>query len=488
MISCRPSCRRPFRRGTLVVPAVGPSVPFFFAVPVVALLLVAACSSHDHGPPRVIAPADLWDHLSPSGPRVADAVGMATQMYDGPEPTWERDFEIDRLLEAGLVRLRASIDWPDVEPANDDWQFENSDLFVARVTGAGLVFDGRLCYGVDWARPEGNDSAIRPEDFADYAGAVAERYCGTIESYEIWNEENHDRFWKPEPDPDAFGRMLKATYRAVHDACPGAKVVFGGLSCLDDDTFTEGLYYFLERVHDRHPDIGQYFDVLAIHPYTFLQQTPPEWSLSIDGREVWPDLPGQIRTARERLAAIGHASTPVWLTEYGWPSLLIGRPAQAAFLARGALLAIAEGAEALHVYTFWDRDGTSFPPTEDFFGLFTDPGAEGGPAEKPAYLALRALTGLLGRARFAGDLSTALGLPEGVFGLAFRQEGPDRWMFAGWDSRPGETTEIALPCPRNTRRSLGFGLEGETLFESGAGEAVNMRLTQRVLYVLFEGS
>jgi hypothetical protein len=431
-------------------------------------------------------PDDIWANLTPQGLPVSEIMGMATQMYDGPDDNPDRDFEIAKLLEAGLFRLRASIDWPDVEPQQDAFTFDHSDPFVQLVTDAGLQFDGRLCYGVDWAAPDDNDNAILPADFADYAGHVAEHYCGVIDSHEIWNEENLERFWQPAPDPEHYGALLKATYTAVHAACPGAKVVWGGLSCFDETVPAHGLYYFIEQVYQAHPDIADYFDVLAIHPYTFLQTTSPEWRWTDGGDvEFWPGMPGQIRVARERLAAIGAAGKPIWLTEWGWPSLIIGDQRQADWLARGALLSIAAGVEALDWYTFYDREGGSFPPTEDYFGLFTWPGAPEGPQEKPAFRAARGLSIALGDMRFAGDLSAALGLPIGVYGLAFMDEESGRIALAAWDGRYQQTQTLNLPPPASADRYETLDEAGVLTAEGNVGPPLSLELTNQVVYVLF---
>ena len=438
-----------------------------------------AAGDDDSGPPS----SSVWDGLSANGPAVGTILGMATEMNDSSDPDWHRDFEISKLQESGLMRLRASVDWGDVEPTRGDWHIDARDPFVNMILDAGIQFDGRLCYGVDWATPPGNDSGMDPADFAGYAGAVAAHYCGTISSYEIWNEENISTFWKPRPDPDRFGLLMKAAALAIRQACPGTKVVFGGLSCFEADTFTDGFWYFLERVRWFHPDIGDYFDVLAIHPYTLIQYPSPEWSLTIGGFE-WPDVPGQIRAARERLAAMGHPDTPIWITEYGWPSLFIGQEAQAEYLVRGALLAIAEGAEAVDWYTFWDNDGHNPIPTEDYFGLFTWPDAPGGPKEKPAFRAAKGLTQVLGAAHFAKDISSDLKLPVGVYGLAFIDDN-GRFYFAGWDSRPGMTTNLNLPSPPAALYYKVLTDEGAQVSEGGA-ESVAVKLSEHVLYVRFD--
>lgn len=429
---------------------------------------------------------DPWSQLAPRGLPVGRVLGMATQMYEGPNPSWERDFEIAHLLESGLRRIRISIDWPRVEPAQDQFEWTNTDSFIALLTSAGLQVDGRLSYGVDWARPDGNDSAILPEDFADYAAHVAEHFCGVIESYELWNEENLKIFWKPVPDPDRYGAILKATFTAVHQACPGAQVLIGGLSGFDQYTFDPGLYYFLEAMHAAHPDIGQYFDALAIHPYTFLQTTSPEWSWQGDDRELWPDLPGQVALARQRLERIGAAGKPIWLTEWGWPSLIIGKAGQAAFFTRGALLAIAAGVEALDWYTFWDREGGSFPPTEDYFGLFTWSGASDGPHAKPAYRAASTLGNVLATSRFAADLSAPLALPEGAVGLAFVDDEDGHVTFVGWDSVPERTTPLVLASPPRRHAYRCTSDLGDAACEPGTASSVSLELGARAIYVRFD--
>ncbi|HPM76693.1 MAG TPA: hypothetical protein PK961_06345 [bacterium] len=431
------------------------------------------------------SPDGIWSDLSGQGLPVNKIMGIATQMYDGPEANQERAFEIEKLLEAGLYRVRASIDWPDVEPVQDEFTFDYSDPFVELLLEAGLQFDGRLCYGVDWAYPSGYASEIEPADFGDYAGAVAGHYCGQIDSWEIWNEENLAVFWKPEPDPDHYGKMLKAAYTAVHDACPDAKVVFGGLSCFETSFLWNGLYYFLERVHEYHPDIADYFDVLAIHPYTFLQTTSPEWTGRLGEWEFWPSMPGQVEVARQRLATLGAPDKPIWFTEWGWPSLIVGDRAQASWLARGALLAIADGIEALDWYTFYDREPGSTLPTEDYFGLFTYPSAPEGPREKPSFTVVKTLSTVLGESRFAGDLSTALALPEGVYGLAFIDETSDEFRFAGWDGRQWQSQPIELPCPPGTVSYRVFDEQGKLLDQSATAESISVELSNRVIYVEF---
>ena len=430
--------------------------------------------------------ADPWAGLSPTGPVVADVLGVSSHVYTGPDASWTRNFELEMLAGAGMMRLRRDFHWSAIEPADDDWHFERVDTLVDLAEEQGFRLDALLCYGVDWARTPGFDSEINPADFADFAGRVAGRYCGRIDTYEIWNEQNISRFWKPEPDPYHYGLLLKAAYQAIKRACPEAQVVFGGISSFDSHIFWLGMWNYLERVHREHPDIGACFDALAIHPYTLIQHTPPEDAVQMGDALLWPDLTTMIRIARDRLAAMHNEWMPILITEMGWPSLLISESDQAAWLARAVLLSLREGVEGYYWYTFWDGDGQASLPTEDHFGLFTYPYAEGEPRPKPAYRTARAVGDLLGGSRYAGDLSDALNLPEGVHALAFVEEDAGDATFAGWDARPGGETWLALPCPEGRRAYRVFDDEGLLLFEGSGEEPLLLELTGHVLYVRFE--
>ncbi len=480
---------------------------------VLCLVVVCGCGSGDRGRPTAVnrqpstiddddddnddaspgdddaspASGDIWSSLQPSGMPIGKIMGDSTEMSNGADPQPDRTLEIDTLVQIGVPRVRASIDWSQVEPTKGEFTFTTSDAFMKHFTDAGLQFDGRLCYGIDWAEPDGTDDSLDPADFAGYAGAVAGHFCGTVNSYEIWNEENTARFWSPQPNPDKFGALMKAAYTAIHDACPQAQVVFGGLSCFDRYTFVDGFYYFLELVRQAHPDIGDYFDVMAIHPYTLLQTSSPEWTWTFGSDDVWGNMRDQIQAARARMTAMGAGDKPIWLTEFGWPSLIVGKDLQAAWLVRGALLSIAAGVEAMDWYTFYDGDGTNPLPTEDYFGLFTWPGGAGGAQPKPDFGALRTLLATLGSYRYAADFSAPLNLPVGVYAFAYQDEQTGALAFAGWDSRGG-TTALDLPMPAGAAGFTVIDDQGNVTAKGAPGPFVSLELGNHAIYVTFAKS
>jgi hypothetical protein len=291
------------------------------------------------------------------------------------------------------------------------------------------------------------------------------------------------RFWTPQPDPDKFGSLMKAAYTAIHEACPQAQVVFGGLSCFDQYTLVDGFYYFLDLVQQAHPDIGNYFDIMAIHPYTFAQVSSPEWMWEFRGQDVWRDMAGQIRVARARMAAMGAGDKPIWLTEFGWTSMTTGNDLRAAWLVRGALLSISEGVEAMDWYTFYDNDGSQ-PAEQGYFGLYTDPGAAGGAQAKPSFGALRTLIATLGPFQYAADFAKPLGLPDDVFGFAYKNVKTGDLAFAGWYAR-GLTTALELPTPSGAADCTVTDDQGNVLAKGAPGDFVSVNLGKHAIYVTF---
>ena len=66
---------------------------------------------------------------------------------------------------------------------------------------------------VDSVQWPGTGPPDNPNDWTDYLTALATRYKGRIQAYEIWNEPNLDREWgDKQPDPAAYAAMLKASY------------------------------------------------------------------------------------------------------------------------------------------------------------------------------------------------------------------------------------------------------------------------------------
>lgn len=435
------------------------------------------------------ATADPYTGMAPAGRTIDEMLAIASHMSTGAEYDRDREFEIQQEVVAGISLVRRGFYWNNIEPENDAWDFSGYDVMVPLIRNAGMQPVAMLTRGVDWAMPNGSPSDIDPAYFADFTGTTAARYADEVDFYEIWNEQNTSRFWDPEPDPEHYGELLKAAYTAIHANDPTATVMFGGMSSLDDkNLFDErGIWSFLARVGEYHPDLCDYLDGLAMHPYTFLQQPGPEIHFDL-GFYGYPDLRGNVAEVRAMLDDLGCPDIPIHLTEMGWPSLLIGNERQAAYYSRGVLLASSVGVAGFYWYTFYDEYPDSTIPTEDYFGLYKLPDGVTDPDPKPSFLALLGLHAVVGESRFAGDLGTALGWGEDDYALAFADD-HGLWTIALWHADlqldDGATVTVPLHPASNGAWAL-LDQEGNQT-SSGIAEAggVEVAISGRVVYLQF---
>jgi len=433
-----------------------------------------------------------YDGMTPTGTTVDEMLAIASHMSTGAAYSREREFEIEKSVEAGITYSRRGFYWNHIEPENDVWQFDGYDEMVRLLREAGLQPNAMLTRGVDWAMPGGSPSDIDPADFADFTGTVADRYADDIDLYEIWNEQNSTRFWDPEPDPEHYGLLLEAAYAAIHENDPNAIVLFGGMSPFDDVHLFDprGIWNFLARVGEFHPDLCDFIDGVAIHPYTFLQQPGPELSLDF-GIYRYPDLRNTVADVRGMLDELGCADKPIHFTEMGWPSLLIGNDRQAAYFVRGALLARTVNVQGYFWYTFYDEEPGSSPPTEDYFGLYELPDGVTDPDPKPAYHALVGLHEVLGDARYAGDLGLALGWENDCYALVFADDA-SRWTVALWHAglQFGQETTVTVPLHSDaTGDWTMLDQEGAQLATGNTADGeVEVAADGRVVYLQFEVS
>jgi hypothetical protein len=443
------------------------------------------------------APPPWWQDLAGSGPTLREMFGVSSHMYQGPGDNAKRDFEFQIYQEAGGARVREDFHWHKIEPADDAFTFEPVATQVAMAQAAGARLLPMLAYGVDWAMTEGTTDSIDPDEYGAFAGRLAREFCDEVKDYELWNEQNITRFWTKAPNPEHYGRFVKAAAAAIRDECPDARIVFGGLASYDDvEMFNR--WGFLRRAFEAHPDLCRSFDVLAIHPYTWFQYDPPEH----DNRS--PDAPMESQTAmttiaRQILDAGGCGDVPIWFTEVGWPSYELSEEQVGRFAARSFLLAAQDGVEAYYWYTFWDSRPTTegLRPHEAYFGLFGWAGEDGtARREKPAWTALKTILARMGDARFARDPAVALGLPDDVHAPAFvddagtitlalwdGREKPDETPQGAGEGGPETRFDLVLPLPPGFAVSGAWDIVGNaTAIPEGVSEA-SITLTTSPIYL-----
>jgi len=310
--------------------------------------------------------------------------------------TLRADDEMLRLAsEGGFDAVVQVFSWLEIEPTREEWHWEYPDFVVRAAKHYGLDLIVRLDGLPAWAAEEAAGQADSlSDDYAVFAGTVAQRYRGQIRGYIVWNEPNLAREWSGHPpDPAAYTDLLRRAYEAIKAADPEATVVSAGLAptnhqdaeAMDDRAFLEAMY---------RAGAGAYFDVLGAHPYGFAY--PPD-----DPRGAHDGLNlARLLDLREIMEAHGDGDKPIWVTELGWTTAGVGEgfwltvtPQQQADYLTGAWRRARREWPWLQVFTVWNLSQGSrpesvegLPPTDEKAGYsLLDESGE----PKPAYHTLR---------------------------------------------------------------------------------------------------
>jgi len=237
---------------------------------------------------------------------------------DGTYSPQQIDAQLGALQATGATVARSDALWEASEPAapvdgvhHYNWGFD--DAIAAALARHGLRWLPIIDYSAPWAESVAGSDHSAPSsaaDFAAYAAAFAARYgsggsfwsahpeftAEPVDAFEIWNEPDSPNFWLPTPDAARYADLYVAARDAILAADPGGRVLIGGLS-------NPGA--FLPALLAAAPDLRGHIDGVGIHPYA-------------------PTPGGVISTvarARATLAALGLASVPLYVTEFGWPTL-----------------------------------------------------------------------------------------------------------------------------------------------------------------------
>ena len=265
-------------------------------------------------------------------PAAAIEKGVQTDLTWGIDSATQ-DQTVAGVADLGAGWMRITMSWHDVEKKSKG-SYSSSELSrydqainKAQQSGAKLIVT--VYTAPPWASgtSERESPPLNPADYADFMRFVADRYRGKVAAWEIWNEQNAVSFWSTGPNPAHYAQIVKAAYPAVKAEDQNALVVYGGT--------WENDYEFLEAAYAAVPDLGNYFDVLATHPYNGI--LPPE--------EIRRDHNGRIarwvfagyRELRQTMLNHGD-DKPIWFTEFGWATYSgewgVSEATQASYLER----------------------------------------------------------------------------------------------------------------------------------------------------------
>jgi hypothetical protein len=219
--------------------------------------------------------------------------------------------EVKVMADSGVTALRVPFYWTHIEPQQGKFDFSGVDPFVAATARAHIALLPIALRAPAWAaaHPElANSPPAGTANFAAYLTALIKRYGpdgsfwsdnpdlpkNPIESWQIWNEPNHDHYWSDQPYAAGYVRLAKAARAAIKKADPDALVVAAG--------FADRSWESISQIY--RAGAKGVFDAVAIHPYTYKVS----------------NVLRLVRYARRSLQQAGDGDRPLWLTEVTWSS------------------------------------------------------------------------------------------------------------------------------------------------------------------------
>lgn len=222
----------------------------------------------------------LWPAIEPNRP-VTLLTGHRFHRY-----SWTRyDRQMRRLVESG-IRVHAGFmgtpRWAGEQVTSSPWQTaagrNNWPHFVAAVVDR---------YGPDGAFWRANrDLPQRPPI-----------------AYQVWNEQNSAKYFKPRANPTHYAKMLRSAADQIRARDRSAEVVVGGMFGTPGSEGSMPAWGFLRGIF-REPGIRRAVDAVGAHPYA-------------------PSLRGvrwQMRRFRAAVNRHGRRNMPLQVTELGWSS------------------------------------------------------------------------------------------------------------------------------------------------------------------------
>jgi LysM repeat protein len=294
----------------------------------------------------------------------AEATAEATEAVTTLNTTFTTGIEV--FLGQDIAALTAQVtslnvqwvkivaNWRDIEPAQGEFNFASLDDAVDSFDAANLSIMLTLIGSPDWARPSATEYArsltifhAPPDDlnsFGAFAGTVAQRYAGRVDSYEIWSEPNIRRNWlnpaarmievdrggeKVQEPTDAglapvrYIDLLEAAYRAIKASDPAAIVLSAGLAPTGFNDYYNAIDSFIFFEELLKQGALNFSDAVSIHLDGFSNAPDATCCGTADSEPTFDEsyhffFGVSLSNYREILARNGGEAVPLWITRFGW--------------------------------------------------------------------------------------------------------------------------------------------------------------------------
>jgi hypothetical protein len=238
----------------------------------------------------------------------------------GLNDNWE--LFLSRNANVGWVRIDFS--WAVTEPQNNVFNWNELDTHVNEAEQNGLQILAILHYVPSWANNGGNLSVppFTTTEWADFVKQVAIRYSGRVAAYEIWNEPDTSGNgggigWERNvEEPPLYTDFVHTAAQMIRTYSPGSLVVGPAYRTHKDgvnsqaDNRKRRFFQQMQAANYADGPGPNFLDVTSYHNNA--SDTEPSRDMGLT-----------LRT--NNLAYLSSylpskASSPVWVTEYGWRS------------------------------------------------------------------------------------------------------------------------------------------------------------------------
>ncbi|MGH9455276.1 MAG: beta-1,4-xylanase [Terriglobia bacterium] len=305
----------------------------------------------------------------PENPPIPEGLGVNIH-FTQPQPG-----ELQMIKDAGFRWVRIDVNWFWTERKPGVYDFSAYDGLIQALDQQRLRAMLILCYSNPFY-----DHGLSPYTdagqgaFMRWAVAAIHHFRGHGILWEIYNEPNYARFWRPEVNVQDYIRLALRVGEAVVENDPGEMMV-GPASALIDLPFLAACFQ---------AGLLNYWSAVTVHPY---RQRDPE--------TVWAEYYA-VRWLIAKYAPAGK-KIPIIPSEWGYSSRWkwdgMNQQMQARLLAREFLTDIDDGIPLTFWYD-WPNDDGDPNNTEGHFGLVNTVKSPHGPIRlqpKLSYYAAKAL-------------------------------------------------------------------------------------------------
>ena len=354
--------------------------------------------------------------MVPAGPTPASDFRKAGGFLFGICTHTERWGRRDRKLEvlaaalSGAKIIRNSVGWGEIQPTEGIWNYSMFDELVDRYRRYGIELQGGFGLCARWGKAADaklrdgkpdrlNNGRSMPDlnAWTTYVRKTAARYQDRIRYWEVWNEPDLVHF--ANFGVEDYLRLQAATFQAVREAAPAAKIMNGGFAGLGNNAQIQYQKTFLKEGKGT-------FDLHAFHQHGDFRY----FRKIID--EIF--LPLRRETGCDRIAWYANETA---MHSLGGQDL-----AQAETLFKKLIFSWARGAVG---YTWYDlrNDGFSTTDAEHNYGMMTNDFYP-----KAVYPAYAALVRLYREMEFLRELNPG----KGEYLYLFRQKNGRALAAATW--------------------------------------------------------